>query len=171
MSNCLLSTGYSVGCLDNLGGVQKFYIATYSASTTYSADSTGLIVSGTNQPTYYSIEQLPETGEFNQEGQHNKDTGTNHYVQLANMTLFKYQASLKNLIQVLAQTRTRIIVLSQTGKYFVLGEQNGTRLINSAPSVGKGFGDLNGSTLNFEAKEPALASEMSSAYFATLTVV
>lgn len=167
---CLYTAGSSLGCLDNLGGLQKVYIRNWSASTTYTYDSTGSVTGGTNTSTpWYTIEQRQETGEFTQEGQHNVQNGTNFWNQNVNLMLHKYQASLRNLVYVMAQTETEIIVLDQNGNYFLVGEQNGANLISSAPSVGKAFGDMNGVTIGFQAKEPSPARQLGSTFVSTLT--
>lgn len=169
---CLYNTGYALGCRDNLGGLQKVYVRNWSASTSYTYDSTGQITGGTNiASSYYTVEQRNETAEFMQEGQHSLENGTNFWNQNVNLVFHKYQASIRNLIYLMAQTETEIIVLDQNGNYFLIGEQNGANLIASAPNVGKAFGDLNGSTVGFQAKEPAPARQLTTAFFATLTIV
>jgi hypothetical protein len=166
---CLYTTGSSLGCMDNLGGLQKVYIRNWSASTTYNTQSDGQITGTTTTGTWYTVEQRQETGEFTQEGQHNVQNGTNFWNQNVNLTLHKYQASLRNLIYTMAQTETEIIVLDQNGNYFLVGEQNGANLVSSAPSVGKAFGDLNGVTIGFQAKEPTPARQMTSTFISTQT--
>lgn len=167
---CLLTTGYSLGCRDNLGGIQKVYIRNWSASTTWTYDSNGQITGGTNTGTsFYTVEQRNETAEFTQEGQHSLENGTNFWNQNVNLMFHKYQASIRNLVYVLAQTEVEIIVLDQNGNYFLVGEQNGANLISSAPTVGKAFGDLNGASVGFQAKEPTPARQMTSTFISTLT--
>ena len=170
--SCVYNSGYSLGCRDNLGGLQKVYIRSYSASTTYSYDSNGVITGGTNTASpFYTIEQRTETAEFIQEGQHNLENGTNFWNQNVNLTFHKYQASLRNLVYSLALSEVDVIVLDQNGKYFLVGEQNGANLISSGPNTGKAYGDLNGATVGLQAKEPTPAREIDSTFFATLSLV
>lgn len=170
---CLINTGYSLGCRDNLGGIQKVYIRNWSASTTWNADSTGTLTGGTNTSTsWYTFEQRNETAEFIPgEGAHSLENGTNYWTETVNLVFHKYQASQRNLLYTLAQTEVEVIVLTQTGQYFLVGEQNGANLTASKSSVGKGFGDLNGTTLTLTAKELKPAAEMSSTFISTLTFV
>lgn len=169
--SCILANGYALGCKDNTGGVQKFFIGNFSATTVYSEDSTGVITGGTVVPTFYTFEQRNEVGEFTQEGQHSVENGTNFWNQTCNLTLYKYQASIRNLLFTMAQTQLQVIVLDQNGKYFLIGEQNGADMTSSTGSAGKAYGDLNGSTFTLLAKEPSPAREISSTYFASLTIV
>lgn len=170
--SCVLDSGYSLGCRDNIGGLQKVYIRNWSASTTYTYDVNGVVTGGTNTATpFYTFEQRNETAEFAPgEGQHSLENGTNFWNQNVNLTFHKYQASLRDLLYVMAQTELEIIVLDQNGKYFLVGEQNGANLIGSNASVGKAFGDLNGVTINLQAKEPGPAREISSTFIGTLTL-
>lgn len=168
---CILANGYSLDCKDSLGGIQIFYIGNFSAGTNFTYNSTGTITGGTSTPTFYTFNQRNEVGEFSQEGSHSVENGTNFWTQNANLTLYKYQASIRDLLYVLAQQRLQIIVLDQNGKYFLLGEQNGSDMTASAANVGKAYGDLNGATFTLSAKEPSPAREMTSVYFLTLTVV
>jgi len=62
-------------------------------------------------------------------------------------------------------------VLDQNGQYYLVGEQNGANLTASNSNVGKAYGDMNGATVTFLAKEPKPAAQMSSTFFATLTIV
>lgn len=169
---CIYNSGWSLSdnCLDNIGGVKEFYIGNFSGGSTYSYDADGIITGGTAQPTYYTIEQRREQGSFNQGGALTLDTGANVYTQSAQMVFFKYQASARDLVRIMAQTETSIIVLTQEGRYILLGEENGMNLISSEGGSGQKFEDLNGFRVNFEGKEKLPARELSSTFFGTLTV-
>lgn len=168
---CLLTNGYALGCKDNTGGIKTFYIGNFSAITTYTYDANGIITGGTSAPTFYTIEQRNEVGEFTQEGQHSVENGTNFWNQNIMGTLYKYQASIRNLLYTIAQTQVQVIVLDQNGNYFLVGEQNGGDLVASTGNAGKAYGDLNGSTFTILAKEPSPARQIGSTYFGTLTIV
>jgi len=169
---CLINTGYALGCRDNLGGIQKIYLRNFSASTVYSYDSTGVITGATNSgSSFYTIEQRTETGEFNQNGQHSLENGTNFWNQNVNLVFHKYQASLRDLLYVLAQKEMTILIQDQNGKWFLIGEQNGGNLISSAANVGKAYGDMNGVTVGLQAKEPTPAREATQTYIDSLTIV
>src|SRR3989304_1559467 len=113
--SCIFTTGYSLGCKDNLGGVQKFY----------------------------TFEQRNEVGEYKEDGAHSVENGTNYWTQIASLTLYKNQASVRDLLLVLSQSRLQVLVLDQNGKYFMMAEQNGADLTASSIGLGKAYGDLN----------------------------
>src|SRR3972149_11944045 len=144
--SCIFTTGYSLGCKDNLGGVQEFYIGNFSADTSFLVGADNIITGGTSVPTFYTFEQRAEVGSFDQKGNHSIENGTNFWTQTATLTLYKNQASIRDLLFVLAQTQLQVIVLDQNGKYFMIGEQNGADLTASSTGAGKSYGDLNGAT-------------------------
>ena len=169
--SCLLTAGYALGCKDNTGGIKYFLVSNFSGATTYAYGSLGEITGGTSTPTtWYKVEQRNEVGDFTQAGQHNVANGTNYWDQTAIMTLYKYQASIRNLLYTMAQTRLSVIAVDQNGNAFLLGETNGADLTASTGSAGKAYGDLNGSIVTVLAKEPSPARQISATYFGTLSV-
>ena len=82
----------------------------------------------------------------------------------------KNEAADRNTLKVLAQSTLLIIVKDQNDKYWVVGESNGADLTASTQSAGKAYGDLNGTTVSFTAKESSPAREMDASTFASLTV-
>ena len=169
---CLYSDGWSLAdnCLDNIGGIREFLVGNFSGSTTYEYDADGVITGGTNQPTYYTVEQRRETGSFTQSHALNIQNGTNVYTQTAAMTFHKYQASVRDLVYTMAQTETSIIVLTQEGRYILLGEENGMNAISSEGGSGQAYEDMNGMMVTFEGKEKTPAREVSSTFISTLTI-
>jgi hypothetical protein len=172
MSNCVINSGYALGCRDNTGGIQKALVNSFSADTvTWSTDAAGVITGQTGAGTYYTFQQRNETGSFNQTGQHSPENGTNFWEQNVELVFHKYEASSRNLLYSLALNELSVIVQDQNGKYFLVGQQNGANLIASEAGSGKAYGDMNGSTVTIQGKEPIPAREISPALIATLTIV
>lgn len=169
--SCIINEGWSLGCRDNTGGIQEFYIKSFSSTQSYTYDINGKIGTASTAETFYRIEQVSETGEFLQNGQHSPENGTNFWEQDANMVFHKYQASVRDLVYVLAQKELLILAKDQNGKVFMIGEQNGANLVASTANVGKAYGDMNGATVGFKAKEPSPARECSASYLASITIV
>lgn len=171
--SCLFTEGWSLAtnCLDNIGGVREFYIGNYSGATTYTYDVDNIITGSTNSPTYYTIEQRREIGSYTWNGALTLATGANVYTHGAEMTFHKYQASVRDLVYIMAKTESSIIALTQEGRYFLLGEENGMNAITSTGGGGKTFEDLNGATVVFEGKEKTPPRELSSTFIGTLTIV
>lgn len=168
---CILNEGWDLGCRDNTGGVQRILIKSFGASQSYTYDVDGQIATASYAETFYEFEQTSEVAEFVQEGQHSIENGTNFYNQTVNLVFHKYQAQLRDLIYVLAQKEVLILVQDQNGNWFMIGEQNGANLTASTGNVGKAYGDMNGATVTFLAKEPTPARQASAAYIASRTIV
>lgn len=175
--SCIYNTTYALGCRDSSGGIQRVWIRNWSADTsaTYTESADGTITGATGsysgQP-WYEVQIRTESGSFAPgNGQHSIENGTNFYEQQLDLTLHKYQASLRNLIYSLALTEMEIIVLDQNNQYMLMGRQNGSNLTASAANVGKAYGDLNGATITIVAKEPNLADVMSSTLVSTFNFV
>jgi hypothetical protein len=172
-TNCLLTAGLQIGCLNNLGGIQTLYFRNYSASTVYTYDATDSITGSTNTAApYYTFNIRMESGEFMQKGHHSIPNGTNFWEQTVNFQAYKYQASVRNLLMTMAYSQLDCIVLDQNGTYFQLFEQNGGNVSATEIEAGKAFGDLNGGkNITVKGNEPTPARVATAGYIATLTIV
>lgn len=168
---CILTNGYTLGCRDNIGGIQEVYIGEYNGdSLTYVSGTDGIIgtFSGATV-SFYTFEQELETGSYTENGVFSTENGTGFYEQTLTITLHKMDASLRNKLLVLGQGKWRIIIKDQRGKYWLMGYQNPVRVSAMTPGLGKAYGDLNGSVVTFLGKEPAIIYEVSST--AALSVI
>jgi hypothetical protein len=159
---CLLNTGYSLGCRDSIGGIKAAYIGNWSSGATYTLDANEIITAFSGATvSYYTFEQEMETGEFNQEGAYSTENGTVFFNQNLVLTFHKNDATLRNQLLVLSQANMSIIVEDQRGSFWIMGYQNGVRVTAGAMNTGKAYGDMNGVTLTFQAKEPEPAYNIS----------
>lgn len=168
---CLLTNGYTLGCRENIGGIQEVYIGEWNGdSMTYTLGVDSIIgtFSGATV-SFYTFEQEIETGSYTENGVFSTENGTAFYEQTLTITLHKLDAALRNKILVLGQGKWRIIIKSQNGAYYLMGYQNPVRVSAATPGLGKAYGDLNGAVITFMGKEPAPAYLVSSA--AALSVI
>ena len=159
---CLLTSGYTLGCRDNIGGIQEVYIGEYNAnSLTYVLGQDNIIgtFSGATV-SFYTFEQEIETASFTENGEFSIENGTSFYTSTLTISLHKLEASLRNKILLLGQGKWRIIVKDQRGKYWLMGYQNPVRVSASTPGLGKAYGDMNGAIITFTGKEPVPAYEV-----------
>ena len=161
---CLLTSGYTLGCRDNIGGIQEVYIGEYNADSMLFTLGTNSIIGTFSGATvsFYTFEQEIETGSYTENGVFSTENGTGFYEQTLSITLHKLEAALRNKILILGQGKWRIIIKDQRGKYWLMGYQNPVRVSASTPGLGKGYGDLNGAVITFMGKEPAIAYEVAS---------
>lgn len=170
-TTCLLTGGYTLGCRDNIGGVQEVYIGEYNGdSLTYVLGTDNIIgtFSGATV-SFYTFEQEIETSSFTENGVFSIENGTSFYEMTLTISLHKLEAALRNKILLLGQGKWRIIVKDQRGKYHLMGYQNPVRVSASTPGVGKAYGDMNGAVITFMGKEPVPAYEVSAT--AALSVI
>ena len=161
---CNLTSGYSLGCRDSLGGIQRVYIGTWDADTVYGLTGPcDTINSISPTASFYTFEQELETASFIQNGQYSTENGTSFYEQTLEITLQKLDACNRDQIKILGQGVWRVIILDQRGTYWLMGKQNPIRVTAATPQLGKAFGDLNGAVITFTGKEPEPAFPLTTA--------
>jgi hypothetical protein len=161
-TTCVLTSGYQLGCRDNIGGVAEVYIGEWnSSSMTYVLGTDNIIgtFSGATV-SFYTFQQEIETASYTENGQFSIENGTSFYEQTLTITLHKIEAALRNKILLLGQGKWRVIVKDQRGKYHLMGYQNPVRVTASTPNLGKAYGDLNGAVITFMTKESTPAYEV-----------
>ena len=162
---CDITSGFSLGCRDNTGGIKSVYILSGSVTSVTDA-SEGLIDAISGSGTFYNFELFRQTSDYTEEVAVVPENGTVVYNQTANLSFFKLQTSLRNQIKVLAQNPTiRMIVetnnADNTSKYVYVGEEYGMQLLTGTGATGTAFSDKNGYTLAFTGVEPNPASFVS----------
>jgi hypothetical protein len=168
--SCSFSTSWSMGC-KSVAGIIEVYAGAFSATTTsFSYTPTGIITGGTLAPDFYTLEQGLEYADVLFEGGHSVENGTNFWNHTANLKFNPYDGTNRNLLTALANPRLMLIAYTQSGKYVLLGETNGLDVTASSGGFAKELGGLNGSLVTLSGKEPSAPRELTSAYFATLTV-
>lgn len=169
--SCVLTNGYTLGCRDNIGGIQEVYIGEYNADAlVYSLTASNVIDAFAGATvSFYTFEQEIETGSYTENGVFSTENGTAFYEQTLSITLHKLDAALRNQILLLGQGKWRIIIKDQRGVYHLMGFQNPIRVSASTPGLGKAYGDLNGAVITFMGKEPETAHIVSSV--AALSVI
>lgn len=169
---CVLTQGREIDCRDSVGGVAEIYITELSNKLALTASS-GTITAHTlsSGKKYWTYKLEKENAEFTEVEQASVENGTLFYETTLTFTIPKMSASFRNELNLLAQNRLMIIIKDNNGKYWLMGQTNGADKVgtNEAKS-GKAFGDRNGYTLSFMAKEPSPMNEVTSSLLSTLTV-
>ena len=164
--SCDITSGFTLGCRDNTGGLKNIYILSGSIDST--SGTTGLIDTITGDGVLYKFELTRQTGDFTEAINANVENGTIFYEQTANCPFHKLQSSTRNQVRVLAKNPDiKMIVETNNGSedgvgtFFLLGQTRGLSLSGGQGQTGTAFGDLNGYTLTFTGQEPEPASELS----------
>ena len=169
--SCVLTDGYTLGCRDNIGGIQTVYIGEWNGDDlTYGFTTSNVIDSFSGATvSFYTFEQEIEVGSYTENGVFSTENLTAFYEQTLTITLHKLDAVLRNQILLLGQGKWRIIIKDQRGLYWLMGKQNPVRVSAATPGLGKAYGDLNGAVITFMGKEPEPAHEVTST--AALSVI
>jgi hypothetical protein len=163
---CDITSGYTLGCRDNTGGIKNIYILSGSVSTI--TGTTGLITQISGAGTFYKFELFRQTGNLTENINVAPENGTVFYEQNVTAVFHKLQSATRNKVRVLAKNpNIKMIVETNNGSedgvgtFFYMGQENGVQLTSGVSQTGTAFGDLNGYTLNFVGQEPEPASELS----------
>ena len=164
---CDITSGFTLGCRDNSGGIKNIYILSGSL-TTVTGYENGFITGITGSGVFYKFELAKQTGDFTETINASTENGTVFYEQVANAPFHKMQSATRNQIKVLAQNPAlKVLVETNNGQddgigvFFLAGQQNGMTLSGGTGQTGTAFGDLNGYSLTFTGQEPLPASEVS----------
>ena len=167
MATCDITSGFTLGCRDNSGGIKNLFILSGSISSVADA-SEGLINSISGSGEFFQFELFRQTSDFTEAISSTPENGTVFYEQTVNATFFKLQSATRNQVRVLAKNPDLKIIVETNngsvdgvGRYWLLGEENGVQLLSGTGQTGTAFGDLNGYTLTFTGQEPEPASEIS----------
>ena len=167
MSTCDITSGFSLGCRDNVGGITNLYILSGSITSVTDA-SEGLISGITGSGEFFKFELFRQTSDFSEAITSTPENGTVFYEQTLNAVFFKLQSATRNQVKVLAQNpNLKVIVetnngtVDGVGRYWLLGEDRGMQLLSGTGATGLSFSDLNGYNLTFTGQEPNPASEIS----------
>ena len=167
MSTCDITSGFTLGCRDNSGGIKNVYILSGSISA-ISEVSDGLISGISGSGVFYKFELTRQTGDYTEAPTPSLENGTVYYEQTLNVAFHKIQSSIRNQVKVLAQNPDLSIVVETnngsespyTGRYFLLGRYRGMSLSAGSATTGTAFGDANQYSLTFSGQEPEPADEI-----------
>ena len=174
MSTCDITSGFTLGCRDNTGGIRNLYILSGSVDS-LTGEDVGLITEISGSGVFYKFELFRQTSDYSEAISSTPENGTVFYEQTVNAVFFKLQSSTRNQVRVLAKNpNLKVIVETNNGsadgvgKFFYLGQENGLQLLSGTGQTGTAFGDLNGYSLAFTGQEPEPASEVSGSVLANV---
>jgi hypothetical protein len=149
--SCIIDNGYTLGC-SSVGGVEKVWIGTYSADTTYAFSSANVVTGATSANDVYLFEQDIEFAGLEQNGVFNRENGTVHFESLLSIKMIDLDEDLRNTALALAKAPIYAIVKANTGKFYILGVETAGRATEGTLSLGTALEDMNGAMLTFTFK-------------------
>lgn len=167
---CIINSGYSLGCRDSVGGIEFIAISSYDSTTTYVTGTNSIVDSFSPTASFYKYEQYTESSSATQEGTYDNVNGTAFQTQTITLILEDMDSETREKFLALIQARVRVIVKTQTGRYFLFGKVNGGRASASTSGPGQSLGDLAGYNVTLEFKEPEPAIEVDATFAESLIV-
>ena len=169
---CALTTGFSLGCKEVLGGIKSIRFATLDNwETLVPAYATGAVTIGTPSAVFYKYELDKEESSFNDDPTPGSNRGTLYYTPAVTFILSQLDVAKRNEMQLLAKNRVVAIIETResTPSYWVIGETNGLNLSAGVAGSGVAAADLNGYTMTFTGMEPDPCFSIASGALAGIT--
>ena len=153
---CDITTGFTVGCNDSIGGVAEFWFANMvSDFAVTEAAGVASAVTGTSL-IYYKYECTNAQGAtsvMNDNPTVNDQNGTSYFDQTATYIINKLDVAKRNEVKMLARAKLSVIILDNNGVYWLMGKTNGVRMTAGDAGTGTALGDRSGYSLSFQAME------------------
>lgn len=164
---CDITSGFTLACRDNSGGIKNIYILSGSVDGITEAGD-GLISDISGSGTFYKFELTKNTGDLTEAPTPSLENGTVFYETTLNVAFHKLQSSIRNQVKVLAQNPDLKIIVETnngiespyTGRYFLVGRYRGATLSAGSATSGTAFGDANQYALTFQGLEPEPMDEI-----------
>ena len=154
---CLLTTGFTLDCNDNSGGIEEILIGNFSEVTAFT-EALGEItaITQTVATNFYRYELEQEDSDLITTENRSGENGTLFYETVLNFTIDKLGKTKSEELLLMAQARKLLIIAKLSdGQYVAMGfdrgamKQGGT---NQA-ATGKAYGDKQGYTVGITCKE------------------
>lgn len=154
---CLLTTGFTLDCVDNEGGIEEILLGNFSEITSFT-EAAGEITAITQEgvTSFYRYELEQEDADLISTENRSGENGTLFYETVLNFTIDKLTKEKSEELRLMAQARKLVVIAKLSdGNYVAMGfdrgamKQGGT---NQAAS-GKAYGDKQGYTVGLTSKE------------------
>lgn len=155
--SCLLTTGFTLDCVDNEGGIEEILLGNFSEITSFT-EVAGEITAITQVAltNFYRYELEQEDSDLISTENRSAENGTLFYETVLNFTIDKLSKEKSEELKIMAQARKLVVIAKLSdGQYVAMGfdrgamKQGGT---NQAAS-GKAYGDKQGYTIGLTSKE------------------
>lgn len=166
-----LSSGLTLGCNNNIGGIKGIYITEKSNVTSYTLSSPGDEISTFSMSgQFYEFEFNKNTSSYTEELQSAQEAGRDLYTQTVTLVLNRREKTKRDKLILLAQRENLVIMVKdQNDVIWYFGETNGMNLTTSAGGSGVAKTDANQYVLTFVGEEPSPANTVTAACLAANT--
>jgi hypothetical protein len=155
---CELTTGFTLGCLEGIGGVKEVLIANYEDF------ETGITYGGTNgevdglpTATIYRYVPFRNSGSYVETVQKNLETGTLFFSQEVGWTFGKLNQEMRNEFLLVAKAKMIVFVRTNDDQILLVGAGEGAQMTAGTVQSGAQKADLMGYQVTLIAEELAPA--------------
>ena len=159
---CELTTGFTLGCLEGIGGVKEVLIANYEDFETGIAYDAGTgKIETLPTATIYRYVPFRNSGSYIETVQKNLETGTLFFSQEVGWTFGKLSQDMRNEFLLVAKAKMVVFVRTNDDQILMVGIGEGAQLTAGTVQSGQQKADLMGYqvTLIAEELQPAVHLE------------
>ncbi len=176
MATCALTTGFPrYDCETVTGGISEVYILPYDDFTSVTQSGheiSAITMVGT--PTWYRYQLNEEVGSLTCDETKDLKQNTASYVANCAFTLNKMDAAKANELSLLVIQQVVVIVKSENGEYFFMGDDRGAHKAGGTnnSTTGTAFGgELQGYSVNLMASQKHDVYQVAASVISGLTIV
>ena len=176
---CELTTGFTLGCLEGIGGVKEVLIANYADfETGITYGGTDGEVDGLPTATIYRYVPFRNSGSYIETVNKNLETGTLYFSQEVGWTFGKLNQDMRNEFLNVAKAKMVVFVRTNDDQILLIGAGEGSQLTAGSVQSGQQKADLMGYQVTTVAEnltpavhlEPFAAGDVPFSNFPTITV-
>lgn len=158
--SCDLAGGITLtDCNQAVGGIKSVFVANAVDIMATATISNTLMTANTSTITFYEIEQHPEKAELSIRINASPENGTAFYDQELTVVVRDLVSADQKVVEDIIKASTLVVVklhsvdASGNTQYMILGAENGCDVSGGNLETGRGFGDMQGITLNLRGRE------------------
>ena len=159
---CELTTGFTLGCLEGIGGVREVLIANFDDFTSgITCDAVTGEVDGLPTATLYRYVPFRNSGSYIETVNKNLETGTLYFSQEVGWTFGKLNQDMRNEFLNVAKAKMIVFIRTNDDQILMVGSGEGSQLTAGTVQSGQQKADLMGYQVTTTAEElvPAIHLE------------
>jgi hypothetical protein len=159
---CELTTGFTLGCLEGIGGVREVLIANFDDFTSgITYDAVTGEVDGLPTATIYRYVPFRNSGSYIETVNKNLESGTLYFSQEVGWTFGKLNQDMRNEFLNVAKAKMIVFIRTNDDQILMVGSGEGSQLTTGTVQSGQQKADLMGYQVTTTAEElvPAIHLE------------
>lgn len=152
---CDITSGTTLNdCNDVVGGIKTLFITNHEASLYPTATTSGTSLTDDSSTLVFQEFQVhPEKCSLNVRINASPENGTVYYDQELTLVARDLTTTNMDALQQVLKASTLVVLQLNTGEYLVIGAEHGCDGTGGSLETGRGFGDMQGMTINLRGRE------------------